>query len=280
ARTPRAGRTRARRRRPRAPACPPARRRTARADGCAAAPSRPVRSASSSASRPLRTAVVPSPRERARTVEPGRDGRTVAPSRSIIVALVTAVEPALLQRQSYIDGKWVGADSGETFPVVDPATGETVAEVPRMGAGETRRALAAAERALPAWKARPAKERARILRRLAELMLEREEDLARLMVLEQGEPLAEAPSEVQYAASFYEWFGEEAKRVYGDTVPSPWPDKRIHVTKAPVGVTAGITPWNFPAAMPTRKSAPALAAGCTMVLKPAEQTPLCALAIA
>src|SRR5262249_51851178 len=186
ARTPRAGRTRARRRRPRAPACPPARRRTARADGCAAAPSRPVRSASSSASRPLRTAVVPSPRERARTVEPGRDGRTVAPSRSIIVALVTAVEPALLQRQSYIDGKWVGADSGETFPVVDPATGETVAEVPRMGAGETRRALAAAERALPAWKARPAKERARILRRLADLMLEREEDLARLMVLEQG----------------------------------------------------------------------------------------------
>jgi succinate-semialdehyde dehydrogenase/glutarate-semialdehyde dehydrogenase len=119
-----------------------------------------------------------------------------------------------------------------------------------------------------------------LLRRLADLMLEHEDDLARLMVTEQGKPLAEARAEVQYAASFYEWFGEEAKRVYGDTIPSPWPDRRIHVTKEPVGVAAGITPWNFPAAMPTRKSAPALAAGCTMVLKPAEQTPLCALAIA
>ena len=193
---------------------------------------------------------------------------------------MTAVEPALLQRQAFVDGKWVDADSGETFPVLDPATGETVAEVPRMGAAETRRALAAAERALPAWKSATAKERARVLRRLADLMLEREEDLARLMVLEQGKPLGEARVEVQYAASFYEWFGEEAKRVYGDTVPSPWPDKRIHVTKEAVGVTGGITPWNFPAAMPTRKSAPALAAGCTMVLKPAEQTPLTALAIA
>ena len=149
-----------------------------------------------------------------------------------------------------------------------------------MGAEETRRALAAAERALPEWKARTAKSRAAVLRRWSDLMLEHEEDLARLMVLEQGKPLAEARVEVQYAASFYEWFGEEAKRVYGDTIPSPWPGKRIHVTKEPVGVTAGITPWNFPAAMPTRKSAPALAAGCTMVLKPAEQTPLCALAIA
>jgi succinate-semialdehyde dehydrogenase / glutarate-semialdehyde dehydrogenase len=193
---------------------------------------------------------------------------------------MTAVEPALLQRQAYVAGKWVDADSGETFPVLDPATGETVAEVPRMGAAETRRALAAAEDALPAWKSRAAKERARVLRRLADLMLEREEDIARLMVLEQGKPLAEARVEVQYAASFYEWFGEEAKRVYGDTIPSPWPDKRIHVTKEAVGVTGGITPWNFPAAMPTRKSAPALAAGCTMVLKPAEQTPLTALAIA
>ena len=192
---------------------------------------------------------------------------------------MTAVELPLLQRQAYLDGKWVDADSGEIFPV-DPATGETVAEVPRMGAAETRRALAAAERALPEWKARTAKDRARVLRRLADLMLEHEDDLARLMVTEQGKPLAEARVEVQYAASFYEWFGEEAKRVYGDTIPSPWPDKRIHVTKEPVGVTAGITPWNFPAAMPTRKSAPALAAGCTMVLKPAEQTPLCALAIA
>ena len=193
---------------------------------------------------------------------------------------VTAVELPLLQRQAYVDGAWVDADSGETFPVVNPATGEVVADVPRMGAAETRRALAAAERALPAWKARTAKDRARVLRRLADLMLEHEDDLARLMVTEQGKPLAEARVEVAYAASFYEWFGEEAKRVYGDTIPSPWPDKRIHVTKEPVGVTAGITPWNFPAAMPTRKSAPALAAGCTMVLKPAEQTPLCALAIA
>jgi succinate-semialdehyde dehydrogenase/glutarate-semialdehyde dehydrogenase len=193
---------------------------------------------------------------------------------------MTAVEIPLLRRQAYVDGSWVDADSGETFPVVNPATGETLAEVPRMGGDETGRALAAAERALPAWRTRTAKDRARILRGLADLMLEREEDLARLMVLEQGKPLAEARVEVAYAASFYEWFGEEAKRVYGDTIPTPWPDKRIHVTKEPVGVTAGITPWNFPAAMPTRKSAPALAAGCTMVLKPAEQTPLCALAVA
>jgi succinate-semialdehyde dehydrogenase/glutarate-semialdehyde dehydrogenase len=193
---------------------------------------------------------------------------------------VTAVEVPLLRRQAYVDGAWVDADSGATFAVLNPATGETLAEVPRMGADETRRALAAAERALPEWRGRTAKARAAVLRRWADLMLEHEDDLARLMVLEQGKPFAEARVEVQYAASFYEWFGEEAKRVYGDTIPSPWPDKRIHVTKEPVGVTAGITPWNFPAAMPTRKSAPALAAGCTMVLKPAEQTPLCALAIA
>jgi succinate-semialdehyde dehydrogenase / glutarate-semialdehyde dehydrogenase len=193
---------------------------------------------------------------------------------------VTAVEPALLYRHAYVDGTWVDADSGETFPVTNPASGDVLAEVPRMGAAETRRALAAAERALPAWKHMTAKERARILRRLADLMLEHEDDLARLMVLEQGKPLAEARVEVAYAASFYEWFGEEAKRVCGDTIPTPWPDKRILVTKEAVGVTAGITPWNFPAAMPARKSAPALAAGCTMVLKPAEQTPLSALAVA
>jgi succinate-semialdehyde dehydrogenase/glutarate-semialdehyde dehydrogenase len=199
---------------------------------------------------------------------------------SIIVAHVTAVEPALLQRQAFVDGKWVDADSGETFSVTNPATGEVIADVPRLGAGETRRAIVGAERALAAWKTRPAKERARILRRLADLMLEHEEDLARLMVLEQGKPLAEARVEVAYAASFYEWFGEEAKRVYGDTIPQPTADRRIVVLKQPVGVTAGITPWNFPAAMPARKSAPALAAGCTMVLKPAEQTPLSALAVA
>jgi succinate-semialdehyde dehydrogenase / glutarate-semialdehyde dehydrogenase len=172
------------------------------------------------------------------------------------------------------------SDSGETFPVLNPATGETIAEVPRMGAAETRRAIALAEEALPAWRSLLAKDRARILRRWSDLMLDNEDELAHLLTTEQGKPLAESRLEVQYAASFYEWFGEEAKRVYGDTIPTYAADRRIVVTKDPVGVTAGITPWNFPAAMPTRKSAPALAAGCTMVLKPAEQTPLSTLAIA
>src|SRR4051812_45699531 len=172
------------------------------------------------------------------------------------------------------------SDSGETFPVENPANGETIREVPRMGAAETRRAIARAEQALPAWSALLARDRARVLRRLADLMLERQEELARLLTTEQGKPLAEARVEIAYAASFYEWFGEEAKRVYGDTIPTYAPDRRVVVTKQPIGVTAGITPWNFPAAMVTRKSAPALAAGCTMVLKPAEQTPLSALAIA
>jgi succinate-semialdehyde dehydrogenase/glutarate-semialdehyde dehydrogenase len=193
---------------------------------------------------------------------------------------VTAVESALLRSQAYVDGRWVDADSGETFPVFNPASGEEFARVPRMGAEETRRAIEAAERALPEWRARTAKARASVLRRLADLMLERSEELAELLVLEQGKPLAEARLEVAYAASFYEWFGEESKRVYGDTIPQPTPDRRILVLKEPVGVAAGITPWNFPSAMPTRKSAPALAAGCTMVLKPAEQTPLSALAVA
>ncbi len=172
------------------------------------------------------------------------------------------------------------SDSGETFPVVDPATGDTIAEVPRMGTAETRRAIERAEAALPGWRSRLAKDRALILRRFADLMLEHEDELAHLLTTEQGKPLAESRIEVQYAASFYEWFGEEAKRVYGDTIPTYAADRRIVVTKHPIGVTAGITPWNFPAAMPTRKSAPALAAGCTMVLKPAEQTPLTAMAIA
>src|SRR6266436_3991712 len=172
------------------------------------------------------------------------------------------------------------SDSGETFPVENPATGETIAEVPRLGAAETRRALARAEEALPAWRSLLAKDRARILRRFADLMLENEEGLARLLTTEQGKPLAESRTEIAYAASFYEWFGEEGKRIYGDTIPTYAADRRIVVIKDPIGVTVGITPWNFPAAMPTRKSAPALAAGCTMVLKPAEQTPLTALAIA
>jgi succinate-semialdehyde dehydrogenase/glutarate-semialdehyde dehydrogenase len=172
------------------------------------------------------------------------------------------------------------SDSGETFPVENPATGETIAEVPRMGVAETRRAIARAEEALPKWRAMLAKDRARILRRWSDLMMENQEGLSRLLTTEQGKPLAESRTEIAYAASFYEWFGEEGKRVYGDTIPTYAADRRIVVTKDPVGVTVGITPWNFPAAMPTRKSAPALAAGCTMVLKPAEHTPLSALAIA
>jgi succinate-semialdehyde dehydrogenase / glutarate-semialdehyde dehydrogenase len=172
------------------------------------------------------------------------------------------------------------ADGDEEFAVDDPATGATIRTLPRMGAAETERALGAAEDALPAWRSMLARDRARILRRWADLMLEHEEPLARLLTTEQGKPLAEAKVEVAYAASFLEWFGEEGKRVYGDTIPTYMRDRRIVVTKEPVGVTAGITPWNFPAAMPTRKAAPALAAGCTMVLKPAEQTPLTALAVA
>ncbi len=192
---------------------------------------------------------------------------------------MSALAPDLLQRQGYIDGRWVDADDGDTFEVSDPATGEAIAAVPRMGATETRRAIEAAGRALPGWRSLLARERARILRRWADLMLERQDELAALLTTEQGKPLAESRVEVAYAASFLEWFGEEAKRVYGDTIPTYAPDRRVLVTKEPVGVTAGITPWNFPAAMPTRKAAPALAAGCTMVLKPAEQTPLTALAV-
>jgi len=192
---------------------------------------------------------------------------------------VTALASDLLLRQAYIDGRWVDADDGGTFDVLDPATGAVIAAVPRMGAAETRRAIGAADRALPAWRSLLARERARIMRRWADLMLERQEELAMLLTAEQGKPLAESRLEVAYAASFLEWFGEEAKRVYGDTIPTYARDRRIVVTKEPVGVSAGITPWNFPAAMPTRKAAPALAAGCTMVLKPAEQTPLTALAV-
>jgi succinate-semialdehyde dehydrogenase / glutarate-semialdehyde dehydrogenase len=170
--------------------------------------------------------------------------------------------------------------STETFAVTNPATGDEIEHVPRHGVAETRAAIEAAERAYRPWRTRTAKERALVLRRLADLMLERQEELARLLTTEQGKPLAEARGEIAYAASFFEWFGEEAKRVYGDTIPSHQTDKRIVVLREPVGVTAGITPWNFPAAMITRKAAPALAVGCTMVVKPAEQTPLTALALA
>jgi succinate-semialdehyde dehydrogenase/glutarate-semialdehyde dehydrogenase len=186
---------------------------------------------------------------------------------------------ALFRTKGYVGGTWIEADSGATFAVADPSSGETLAHAPRMGAAETRRAIEAAERAHPAWRGLLAKDRARLLRRLADLMLENQEDLSVLLTLEQGKPLAEARAEVAYAASFLEWFGEEAKRVYGDTIPAPLPGRRVLVLKQPVGVTAGITPWNFPSAMPARKLAPALAAGCTMVLKPAEQTPLSALAL-
>jgi succinate-semialdehyde dehydrogenase/glutarate-semialdehyde dehydrogenase len=189
-------------------------------------------------------------------------------------------ERTLLLDRGYIRGEWVEGDSGATFPVLNPATGEELTQVPRMGTDETRRAIEAAKAAYPPWRATLAKERARILRRWADLMLEHRDDLALLLTTEQGKPLAESRVEIEYAASFLEWFGEEAKRVYGDTIPTYMQDRRVVVIKEPVGVTAGITPWNFPSAMITRKAAPAIAAGCTMVLKPAEQTPLSALGVA
>lgn len=189
-------------------------------------------------------------------------------------------DSSLFRSQAYVNGAWVGADDGRTYAVTDPATGETLTEVPRMGAAETRRAIDAANAALPGWRALPAKERSKILRRWGELMLENVDDLAALMTLEQGKPLAESKGEVGYAASFFEWFAEEAKRVYGDVIPSPTNDRRLIVIKQPIGVCAGITPWNFPSAMITRKVGPAIAAGCTFVIKPAEQTPLSAFALA
>ncbi len=194
-------------------------------------------------------------------------------------AAQTSTLPLLFDR-AYVGGRWIDADSGATFPVVDPATGRELAHVPRFGSVETSRAVEAAQSAYPAWRSLLAKDRALIMRRWADLMVERLEDLALILTSEQGKPLAESRTEVAYAASFLEWFGEEAKRVYGDTIPTYMSDRRIVVTKEPVGVAGGITPWNFPSAMITRKAAPALAAGCTMVLKPAEQTPLSALAIA
>lgn len=186
----------------------------------------------------------------------------------------------LLKTDAYIDGAWVGADNGDRFAVTDPANGAVLAEVPNMGAAETRRAIDAANVAWPAWRAKSAKERAAVLRRWFELQVEHLQELARLMTAEQGKPLAEARGEVLYAASFVEWFAEEAKRVYGDLIPAPVNDRRLVVVKQPIGVVAAITPWNFPLAMITRKCAPALAAGCPVVVKPAELTPLSALALA
>lgn len=194
--------------------------------------------------------------------------------------MLTLKDNSLLIQKCYIDGAWVPAAAGATIDVTNPATGELIGTVPRLGADETRRAIEAASTALPAWRARTAKERAAILRRWFELIMANQEDLAVIMTAEQGKPLAESRGEIAYAASFIEWFSEEAKRIYGDTIPGHTADKRIVVIKEPVGVCAAITPWNFPAAMITRKAGPALAAGCTMVVKPASATPFSALALA
>src|SRR3981189_2837354 len=186
----------------------------------------------------------------------------------------------LFREVCYVDGQWIRAKSGGTIQVDNPASGEIIGSVPKLGGAETREAIGAANKAFPLWSKKTGKERAAVLRKWFDLMMENEEDLARLMTLEQGKPLAESRGEVAYAAAFLEWFGEEAKRVYGDTIPGHQADKRIVVIKQPIGVVACITPWNFPLAMITRKAGPAIAAGCTVVLKPATQTPFSALALA
>jgi succinate-semialdehyde dehydrogenase / glutarate-semialdehyde dehydrogenase len=189
-------------------------------------------------------------------------------------------DSTLFREACYVNGEWIAADSSETIDVTNPATGDVLGTIPKMGADETRRAIEAANAAYPAWRAKTAKERATILRKWFDLMMENQEDLARMMTAEQGKPFKESMGEIVYAASFIEWFAEEGKRVYGDTIPQHAPGKRIVVTKEPIGVCAAITPWNFPAAMITRKCGPALAAGCTMVVKPATATPYSALALA
>ena len=186
----------------------------------------------------------------------------------------------LQMSKCWLDGQWVAAADGATLAVHDPATGQHLGDVPRLGAAETRQAIEAAERALGAWRDRTADDRAALLRRWAALVMAHQDDLALLMTREQGKPLAEARGEIGYAASYIDWYAEEARRVYGDVMPSPWPDRQLIAVKEPVGVCAAITPWNFPAAMITRKAAPALAAGCTMIVKPASQAPLTALALA
>ncbi|WP_372867138.1 NADP-dependent succinate-semialdehyde dehydrogenase [Pseudomonas sp.] len=189
-------------------------------------------------------------------------------------------DPSLLRQQAYLNGQWCEADSGARTEIFNPASAEKIGSVPNMGRDETRRAIEAAQAAQPAWRALTAKERANRLRQWFSLIMANQEDLARIMTAEQGKPLAEARGEIAYAASFIEWFAEEAKRAYGDVIPGHAADKRILVQKEPVGVTAAITPWNFPSAMITRKAGPALAVGCAMVLKPAPQTPFSALALA
>jgi len=193
---------------------------------------------------------------------------------------IQLTDPALLRSQVYIGGRWCDADSGASMPVHNPASGEVIATVPAIGEAETRRAIEAAQSSWSGWRHRTARERAVILRRWFDLIVQHQEDLARLMTAEQGKPLAESRGEVAYGASFVDWFAEEGRRVYGDTIPANNPSHRIFVTKEPVGVVAAITPWNFPLAMITRKVAPALAAGCPAVVKPAEDTPLTALALA
>lgn len=185
----------------------------------------------------------------------------------------------LFRQKAYINGQWLDADSKQSETIFNPATTEVIGTVPIMGATETKMAINAANAALPSWRAKTAKERSQLLRKWYELIIEHQDELAHIMTLEQGKPLAEAKGEILYAASFVEWFGEEAKRLYGDLIPGPQTNKRVLVMKQPVGVTAAITPWNFPSSMITRKAAPALAAGCTMVLKPAPQTPYSALAL-
>ncbi|MCB1598333.1 MAG: aldehyde dehydrogenase family protein, partial [Gammaproteobacteria bacterium] len=190
------------------------------------------------------------------------------------------LDPRLLKHECLIDGKWRPASDSGVVEVTNPSNGAVIGAVPNFGADETREAILAAKSAMANWQARTAKDRATILRRWFELIIENTEALAEIMTAEQGKPLAEARGEVSYGASFIEWFAEEGKRVYGDVIPSPWGDKRIVVVKQPVGVVAAITPWNFPIAMITRKVGPALAAGCTCVVKPASATPFSALAIA
>ena len=189
-------------------------------------------------------------------------------------------DPTLFRQANYLDGKWVEADNGQTIVVKNPATGEAIGEVPNMGVAETRRAIEAANRAYPGWRAMLAKERGAILRKLSDLMLANADDLAVIMTAEQGKPLTESKGEIVYAASFIDWFAEEAKRIYGDTIPQNAKGRRILVLKEPIGVFAAITPWNFPAAMITRKAGPGWAAGCTGVIRPASQTPFSALALA
>jgi succinate-semialdehyde dehydrogenase / glutarate-semialdehyde dehydrogenase len=189
-------------------------------------------------------------------------------------------DPRLFRRACYIDGAWVEADTGETIEVIDPGTGAVLGTVPKLGAAETRRAIEAADRAWAGWREKTALERGAILRRWYDLMMASEDDLGLLMTLEEGKPLKEAKGEIAYAASFIDWFADEGKRAYGDVIPQHRRDSRIVVVKQPVGVSAAITPWNFPSAMITRKCAPPLAAGCPVVVKPASQTPFSALALA